>query len=217
MCCIFHGLKQDPIYLCQVTDESVSKTLFCAAEDGTNGAVISAAGCAVWTRAVWESVWPLSNMEETSGRVSVHCFALSAWLTCGNAWEVEFSQTETKRQSYAFNILPNLSWLVTHCLVACKPSSQASVVPAVLVAVTDWLGVMWLGVSAVMWGFVCCREEVSLLERNKYKFSPLGLPEELPALFHGETHPFVCSTTLISVRPHIPRDSDCSHHDPNLV
>ncbi|XP_011603991.2 neurobeachin-like protein 2 isoform X2 [Takifugu rubripes] len=27
-------------------------------------------------------------------------------------------------------------------------------------------------------------EEVSLLERNKYKFSPLGLPEELPALFH---------------------------------
>ncbi|XP_074539600.1 neurobeachin-like protein 2 isoform X1 [Halichoeres trimaculatus] len=27
-------------------------------------------------------------------------------------------------------------------------------------------------------------EEVSLLERNKYKFSPLTLPEELPALFH---------------------------------
>ncbi|XP_058503253.1 neurobeachin-like protein 2 isoform X2 [Solea solea] len=28
-------------------------------------------------------------------------------------------------------------------------------------------------------------EEVSLLERNKYKFSPLALPEVLPALFHG--------------------------------
>uniref|UniRef100_A0A3B3CRJ3 Neurobeachin-like protein 2 n=1 Tax=Oryzias melastigma TaxID=30732 RepID=A0A3B3CRJ3_ORYME len=28
-------------------------------------------------------------------------------------------------------------------------------------------------------------EEVSLLERNKYKFSPLALPEELPALFHS--------------------------------
>ncbi|KAM8735230.1 neurobeachin-like protein 2 isoform 4-T4 [Acanthopagrus schlegelii] len=27
-------------------------------------------------------------------------------------------------------------------------------------------------------------EEVSLLERNKYKFSPLALPDELPALFH---------------------------------
>ncbi|XP_039972846.1 neurobeachin-like protein 2 isoform X5 [Xiphias gladius] len=27
-------------------------------------------------------------------------------------------------------------------------------------------------------------EEVSLLERNKYKFSPLAVPEELPALFH---------------------------------
>ncbi|XP_072317552.1 neurobeachin-like protein 2 isoform X1 [Eucyclogobius newberryi] len=27
-------------------------------------------------------------------------------------------------------------------------------------------------------------EEVSALERNKYKFSPLSLPEELPALFH---------------------------------
>lgn len=34
-----------------------------------------------------------------------------------------------------------------------------------------------------------------MLERNKYKFSPLGLPEELPALFHGETLPFACSTT----------------------
>lgn len=32
-----------------------------------------------------------------------------------------------------------------------------------------------------------CREEVSVLERNKYKFSPLELPDELPALFHGET------------------------------
>uniref|UniRef100_A0A3P8V3W9 Neurobeachin-like protein 2 n=1 Tax=Cynoglossus semilaevis TaxID=244447 RepID=A0A3P8V3W9_CYNSE len=32
-------------------------------------------------------------------------------------------------------------------------------------------------------------EEVSLQERNKYKFSPLALPEELPALFNGETLP----------------------------
>lgn len=30
---------------------------------------------------------------------------------------------------------------------------------------------------------------MSLLERNKYKFSPLELPGELPALFHGETRP----------------------------
>lgn len=29
------------------------------------------------------------------------------------------------------------------------------------------------------------REEVSMLERSKYKFSPLVLPEELPVLFHG--------------------------------
>uniref|UniRef100_M4AIB3 Neurobeachin-like protein 2 n=1 Tax=Xiphophorus maculatus TaxID=8083 RepID=M4AIB3_XIPMA len=40
-------------------------------------------------------------------------------------------------------------------------------------------------------------EEVSLLERNKYKFSPLALPEELPPLFHGETLP----ASLIFVRP----------------
>lgn len=45
------------------------------------------------------------------------------------------------------------------------------------------------------WGGLFCREEVSLLERNKYKFSPLGLPEELPALFHGETFPFNCCTS----------------------
>lgn len=38
---------------------------------------------------------------------------------------------------------------------------------------------------------MCCREEVSLQERNKYKFSPLALPEELPALFNGETLPVI--------------------------
>uniref|UniRef100_A0AAX7UN54 Neurobeachin-like protein 2 n=1 Tax=Astatotilapia calliptera TaxID=8154 RepID=A0AAX7UN54_ASTCA len=50
--------------------------------------------------------------------------------------------------------------------------------------------------SVVQYGLVLCeslfdpyqtwrrRLEVSLLERNKYKFSPLALPEELPALFH---------------------------------
>ncbi|XP_044215152.1 neurobeachin-like protein 2 isoform X2 [Thunnus albacares] len=53
--------------------------------------------------------------------------------------------------------------------------------------------------SVVLYGLVLCEslfdpyqtwrrrlagEEVSLLERNKYKFSPLALPEELPALFH---------------------------------
>lgn len=36
---------------------------------------------------------------------------------------------------------------------------------------------------------LCGREEVSALERSKYKFSPLPLPEELPALFHGEPPP----------------------------
>lgn len=45
---------------------------------------------------------------------------------------------------------------------------------------------------------------MSLLERNKYKFSPLGLPEELPALFHGEPLLFNCCTSLISVKSHIP-------------
>lgn len=127
-----------------------------------------------------------------------------------NVWEVEFSHTKTERLPYAFNILPNLLWCVTPCLVASKPWSQASLAPAVLVADAQWLGVMWVGVSAVTWGCMCCREEVSLLERNKYKFSPLALPEELPALFHGETLPFVRSTTLISVRPHIPQESHCS-------
>ncbi|CAL8247132.1 unnamed protein product [Lota lota] len=35
-----------------------------------------------------------------------------------------------------------------------------------------------------MWRRCLAGEEVSLLERNKYKFRPLPLPEELPALFH---------------------------------
>lgn len=54
------------------------------------------------------------------------------------------------------------------------------------------------------WRVLSRREEVSLLERNKYKFSPLGLPEELPALFHGEPLLFNCCTSLISVKSHIP-------------
>lgn len=58
---------------------------------------------------------------------------------------------------------------------------------------------------AMTQGFVFCREEVSLLERNKYKFSPLALPEELPALFHGETQP----ASLVFVRPHKSRQSKC--------
>uniref|UniRef100_A0A8C4ZPY9 Neurobeachin-like 2 n=1 Tax=Gadus morhua TaxID=8049 RepID=A0A8C4ZPY9_GADMO len=39
-----------------------------------------------------------------------------------------------------------------------------------------------------LWRRCLAGYEVSLLERNKYKFRPLALPEELPTLFHGETH-----------------------------
>ncbi|CAL8361606.1 unnamed protein product [Arctogadus glacialis] len=35
-----------------------------------------------------------------------------------------------------------------------------------------------------LWRRCLAGEEVSLLERNKYKFRPLALPEELPTLFH---------------------------------
>ena len=185
-----------------VKDKCVSELYFCTAEDRWRRAVLTAAGCAVWTCAVWESLWPLSDVEETPGRVSVCYVTLSAWISCVSVWVVEFSQTKTKRPSYTFNMLPNLLWCVTTpSLVGSQPWSQASLVPPVLVAVTDWLGVMWVGVSAVTWGFVFCREEVSLLERNKYKFSPLALPDELPALFHGEipSHPLfhsdICSTS----------------------
>lgn len=132
------------------------------------------------------------------------------WI-CGR-WNLATQSPD--RLSYAFNILPNILWCVTPCLVASKPWSQASLAPVALVAVADWLGVMWVGVSAVTWGFVCCREEVSLLERNKYKFSPLALPEELPALFHGETLPAASSTALITVRPRLQQESNCSRRCP---
>lgn len=49
---------------------------------------------------------------------------------------------------------------------------------------------------------MCYREEVSLLERNKYKFSPLALPEELPALFHGEKLLFSCFGSDPCQTPH---------------
>lgn len=72
----------------------------------------------------------------------------------------------------------------------------------------------WHGCDAIVsrrgdWMVLSRREEVSLLERNKYKFSPLSLPEELPALFHGEPLPFNCCTSVISVKSHIPLESKC--------
>lgn len=48
--------------------------------------------------------------------------------------------------------------------------------------------------------YVFFREEVSMLERSKYKFSPLVLPEELPVLFHGTLHSpvyFLCHTCVL--------------------
>lgn len=159
----------------------------CAAEDGPRRPVVSAAGCAVWTCAVRESVWPLSDVEETPVRVSVCCYALSARIACVNVWEVEFSQTKARRQSYVFNILHNLLWSATPSLSACKPYEPS--LSSISDATSGWLGVMWVSICTLTWAFVRCREEVSLLERNKYKFSPLDLPEELQALFHGKTDP----------------------------
>ncbi|XP_061572701.1 neurobeachin-like protein 2 isoform X3 [Cololabis saira] len=43
-------------------------------------------------------------------------------------------------------------------------------------------------------------EEVSLLERNKYKFSPLALPEELPALFHDSLQESELIPELLTIR-----------------
>ncbi|KAK0134568.1 Neurobeachin-like protein 2 [Merluccius polli] len=47
------------------------------------------------------------------------------------------------------------------------------------------------------WRRCLAGEEVSLLERSKYKFCPLALPEELPVLFHGETCSLHSSTPLL--------------------
>lgn len=163
----------------------------CAAEDGPRRPVVSAAGCAVRTCAVRESVWPLSDVEETPCRVSVCCYALSARIACVNVWEVEFSQTKARRQSYVFNILHNLLWSATPSLSAYKPSLSS-----INEAASGWLGMMWASVCTLTWAFVRCREEVSLLERNKYKFSPLDLPEELQALFHGKTLPIIRSDQM---------------------
>lgn len=72
--------------------------MFCgAAEDGPRGSCDSAAGGAVRTGAVRESVRPLSDVEEAPGRVSarlllLRCCALPATAAV-TVWEVEFSQT----------------------------------------------------------------------------------------------------------------------------
>lgn len=171
---------------------TVCDVLFCcAAEDGPRRPVVSAAGCAVRTGAVRESVWPLSDVEETPGRVSVCCYAPTARIVCVNVWEVEFSQTKARRQSYVFNVLHNLLWSATPSLSACKPFEPS--LGSISEATGGWLGVMWASVCTLTRAFVRCREEVSLLERNKYKFSPLDLPEELQALFHGTTLPIIRS------------------------
>ena len=74
------------------------------------------------------------------------CFA---WITCVNVWDVEFSRTKTERLSHAWNIFHNASWFVIAYLFPFEPTSQAPLLPAILVAVADWLEVMWVGVSEV--------------------------------------------------------------------
>lgn len=99
---------------------------------------------------------------------------------------------------------------LTPHLVVSKPSSQTNLISTSGLSGSRTLTRRDVNGSVVTRVFVCYREEVSLLERNKYKFSPLALPEELPALFHGETLPFSCSATLIFVRLHIPQESNSS-------
>uniref|UniRef100_A0A673NCP6 Neurobeachin-like protein 2 n=1 Tax=Sinocyclocheilus rhinocerous TaxID=307959 RepID=A0A673NCP6_9TELE len=48
------------------------------------------------------------------------------------------------------------------------------------------------------------RQEVSMLERSKYKFSPLVLPEELPLLFHGMSP--TPRNGLLSITPQAVKD-----------
>uniref|UniRef100_A0A8B9KL55 Neurobeachin-like protein 2 n=1 Tax=Astyanax mexicanus TaxID=7994 RepID=A0A8B9KL55_ASTMX len=57
-------------------------------------------------------------------------------------------------------------------------------------------------------------EEVSMLERSKYKFSPLSLPEELPAFFHGtlltsDLTPLTHKNGLLCITPNAVEDLMC--------
>uniref|UniRef100_A0A8B9KLA6 Neurobeachin-like protein 2 n=1 Tax=Astyanax mexicanus TaxID=7994 RepID=A0A8B9KLA6_ASTMX len=58
------------------------------------------------------------------------------------------------------------------------------------------------------------RQEVSMLERSKYKFSPLSLPEELPAFFHGtlltsDLTPLTHKNGLLCITPNAVEDLMC--------
>ena len=184
------------------------------AQERTVGAVVSAAGCAVWTRIVWESVWPLSDMEETPGRVSMGFLSLE--IACVSVGEMEVSHKKTKNLTVCFEHLAQ-PFVLCHNSSCCLQALTSSLINASIISGSHTLTSHNKNGSTLTWGFVCCREEVSLLERNKYKFSPLALPEELPALLHGEALPFVCSTTLISVKPRIPQELNCSCRCPNTA
>lgn len=64
--------------------------------------------------------------------------------------------------------------------------------------------------------FLCLSEEVSMLERSKYKFSPLTLPEELPAFFHGMPHAptflAIQKNTSVYTHTHVPCNQDDTSH-----
>lgn len=137
------------------------------------------------------------------------CVTSTLDIACVNVWEVEFGRTKTRRiLLFAFNAQSFVT--VTPHLVASKPSRQTNLISTSGLSGSRTLTRRDVNGSVVTRVFVCYREEVSLLERNKYKFSPLALPEELPALFHGETLPFSCSATLVFVRLHIPQESNSS-------
>ncbi|XP_069051092.1 neurobeachin-like protein 2 [Lepisosteus oculatus] len=125
---------------------------------------------------LWHSAIQLSGQEQQSG-AAAHPLLLIKFLIiiCRNMENIDPDRTP----GFVFETIKLLSF----CLAKLKeePRDDEQLETVVLYGL---LLLESLFDPYQTWRRQLAGEEVSLLERSKYKFSPIALPEELPAFFH---------------------------------
>ncbi|XP_068179302.1 neurobeachin-like protein 2 isoform X1 [Antennarius striatus] len=124
---------------------------------------------------LWDSTAHFSGGEEHNSSTPHPLLLMKFFIiVCRNMENIDPDRTP----GFVFETIKLLSFCLEQIKVGQKESSLQLVVQYGLVLCESLFD------PYQTWRRRLAGEEVSLLERNKYKFSPLDLPEELPALCH---------------------------------
>lgn len=146
---------------------------------------------------LWHSALHLSSSTEHNGNTPHPLLLIKFFIiVCRNMENVD----PDKPPSFVFETIKLLNFCLEQLKKGqCEKSSLEQVVQYGLVLCESLFD------PYQTWRRRLAGEEVSLMERNKYKFSPLALPEELPALFHeslqdGENIPELLTLRLVHLQ-----------------